>query len=77
MAIIRLIDFINLFDSNEDVIDVYDTTDDDFHRTLYEGPAWDFNCDTEIRGNVADEEVVSIHPYEVGICVGIGNESGQ
>ena len=77
MATIRLKDFIRLFDSNEDVVDVYDTTEEDGHRTLYEGKAWDFDFETEIRGNVADEEVLNIWPYEVGICVGIGNPSGR
>jgi hypothetical protein len=77
MAIIRLKDFIKLIDDPvNDVIDVYDTTESDFHRTLYEGYANGFDFETTVRGNVANEEVVVIYPYELGICIGIGNPSG-
>lgn len=83
MAIL-LKDFIKLFEDYDEVIDVFDTTESNWHRTLYEGSAWDFDFNTEIRGNVADEEVLSIFSYETGlsawdsgICIGIGNPSGR
>lgn len=50
------------------VIDVYDTTEHDWHRTLYEG-----NKDG-CKGNVTMCKVVSVWDYEDGICIGVNNE---
>ena len=83
MAIL-LKDFIKLFDGSEEIIDVFDTTEEDGHRTLFEGYWRDFDFNTAIRGNVANEEVLGVFSYltdksawDSGTCIGIGNPSGR
>ena len=48
-------------------VDIYTTTESEWHKTLYEGYA--FHCPEELNG----QEVLGIYDYEQGICIGIAN----
>lgn len=81
---ILLKDFMKLFADSEEFIEVFDTTEDDWHRTLYEGNAWGFDFNTAIRGNVANEEVLGVFSYQTDksiwgteVSIGISNPSGR
>ena len=64
-------------------VDVYDTTESDWHRTLYEGPVTELDTD-EVSAmfpgrdtHVADEEVLDVYEYEDGVCIGLANGTAR
>lgn len=69
--------------NDDEIIDVYDTTECDWHRTLYEGPCGGIDCDAVSAAfpgrdtNIANEHVLCVYDYEDGICIGLANGTGR
>jgi hypothetical protein len=75
--VITLEDIVSMIGDDDTVIDVYDTTYLDLHRTLFEGYPSEFDGVTEIRGDVMGEEALVIYPAEDNVlCIGIANAIG-
>lgn len=65
-----------MLETNESVA-VYDTTESDYLRVLCKGYANELDFNTEQRGFVGNEEMVSLIAMDGTIYLGIGNPSGK
>lgn len=57
-------------------IEVFDTTEEDGWRILYQGLAQDFDGET-MRGNVLGEDVLALADVDGMVGIGISNPSGR
>lgn len=71
-------DIINnyTFDTDERIT-VFDTTESYCLRILCKGNASSIDLDTELRGFVGNEEVLSLMAMNDTLYIGIGNPSGR
>ena len=73
----KLIEILQLTNEVECVsIEVFDTTEEEGWRILYQGLAQDFDGET-MRGDVLDEDVASLADVDGMVGIGITNPSGR
>lgn len=69
----KVMDIVNHMLDPEESVAVYDTTESDYLRILCKGYAGSIDLNTEQRGFVGDEEMISLIAMDNTLYLGIGN----
>jgi len=70
-------DILTLAFETDEKVAFYDTTESDYMRLLCKGYAREVNLDTDQRGFIGNEEVLTICAMNDRLYIGIGNPSGK